>query len=262
METLATARRRPHLVLAAAVLALAYSAITGVTQPQPAAAAAKFAQPISNVVREAGKTYSIVWTDGPPGTQSLRLMKGQATALQQVAQIAAVDGASGTYAWTVPADLPTDNTYAIALGTQFTITGHESGALSSVGERLPAPAPVPATPTPTRARPPHTPNRYCRPSRPGPLEVADRILAYAAGGEGAVAWSWGPLPSTSNLVRDWSGRADRGASPARCCLTEAVWTAGQRKLGNAPSPARHCTFTSQRDGPNGDCPAGIPTARP
>ncbi|WP_372499802.1 hypothetical protein [Streptomyces spororaveus] len=230
-------------------------------------------------------------------------MKGQATVLQQVAQLAAVDGASGTYAWTVPADLPTDNTYAIALGTQFTITGHESGALSSVGERLPAPAPVPATPTPTRARPPtssapptptspptrpdrhpcgsarrctacapsypsctapppHTPNRYCRPSRPGPLEVADRILAYAAGGEGAVAWSWGPLPSTSNLVRDWSGRADRGASPARCCLTDTVWTAGQRKLGNAPSPARHCTFTCQRDGPNGDCPAGIPTARP
>ncbi|GAA3283510.1 GPI anchored serine-threonine rich family protein [Streptomyces lavendulae] len=156
METLATARRRPHLVLAAAVLALAYSAITGVTQPQPAAAAAKFTQPISNVVWEAGKTYSIVWTDGTPGTQSLRLMKGQATALQQVAQIATVDGASGTYEWTVPADLPTDNTYAIALGTppdvgytgQFTITGHETGALPSVGERppAPAPAPVPATP--------------------------------------------------------------------------------------------------------------------
>ncbi|QTI43833.1 hypothetical protein JYK04_01596 [Streptomyces nojiriensis] len=142
-------------MLAAAVLALAYSAVTGVTQPQPAAAAAKFAQPISNAVWEAGMTYSIMWTDGTPGSRSLRLMKGQATALQQVARIATVDGASGTYEWTVPADLPTDDTYAIALGTppdigysgQFTITRDGNGAPSPVGERPPAPMPAPV---PTR----------------------------------------------------------------------------------------------------------------
>ncbi|MFF4098554.1 GPI anchored serine-threonine rich family protein [Streptomyces sp. NPDC001903] len=142
-------------MFAAFVLALAYSAITGVSQPQPAAAAAAFAQPFSHVVWEAGKTYSIVWTAGTPGSQPLKLMKGQATALQQVAQIATVDGASGTYEWTVPADLPTDNTYAIALGTppdigysgQFTITDDSNLATSPNGGRAPV-----STPTPVSAR--------------------------------------------------------------------------------------------------------------
>lgn len=117
METLTTARRRPHLVLAAAVLALVYSAITGVTQPQPAAAAAKFSQPITNSVWRAGEPQDIVWSDATPGSQPLRLMRGSATALQQVMEIAVVDGASSHYKWVVPADLPTDNTYAIALGS-------------------------------------------------------------------------------------------------------------------------------------------------
>ncbi|WP_328834982.1 GPI anchored serine-threonine rich family protein [Streptomyces europaeiscabiei] len=155
METLTTARRRPHLVLAAAVLALVYSAITGVTQPQPAAAAAKFSQPITNSVWRAGEPQDIVWSDATPGSQPLRLMRGSATALQQVMEIAVVDGASSHYKWVVPADLPTDNTYAIALGSppdagytgQFTIT---QSVPSPIGERHPAPAP---TPGPARPQP-------------------------------------------------------------------------------------------------------------
>ncbi len=50
MKVLTTTRRRSHLMLAAAVLALGYSAVTGAAQPQPAAAAAKFSQPITNSV--------------------------------------------------------------------------------------------------------------------------------------------------------------------------------------------------------------------
>ncbi|MFD5067986.1 GPI anchored serine-threonine rich family protein [Streptomyces sp. NPDC058369] len=130
MKASTTALRRPHLVLAAAVLALVYSAVTGVAQPQPAAAAAKFAQPIAGSVWQAGTRQTILWSDGTPGSQPLRLMKGSATALQQVMEIAVVDGTSNQYNWVVPSDLPTDDTYAIALGNspdigytgQFTIT--------------------------------------------------------------------------------------------------------------------------------------------
>jgi hypothetical protein len=150
METLTPARRRPHLVLAAAVLALAYSVVTGVTQSQPAAAAAAgFSQPITNSVWRAGESHAIVWSDATPGSQPLRLMRGSATSLQQVREIAVVDGASNQYNWAVPADLPTDNTYAIALGNppDVSYTG-----LFTITQGAPAPiggAPVPA-PGPTR----------------------------------------------------------------------------------------------------------------
>ncbi|MFD9729281.1 GPI anchored serine-threonine rich family protein [Streptomyces sp. NPDC059072] len=109
---------------------MAYTAVTGPVQAaQPAAAAAKFSQPIANVVWQAGKPYSIIWTDGTPGQQPLKLMKGSASALQQVVEIAKVDGAAGKYDWAIPADLSPDSTYVIALGNppdigytgQFTI---------------------------------------------------------------------------------------------------------------------------------------------
>ncbi|WP_035839149.1 GPI anchored serine-threonine rich family protein [Kitasatospora azatica] len=154
MQTLTTTARRPRLP-AAAVLALAYVTATGLAQPQPAAAAAKFSQPITNVVWETGTPHSIIWTDATPGRHPLKLMRGQATALQQVAQIAVVDGAAGHYEWAVPADLPSDNTYAIALGNspdigftgQFTIRNtHAAHAPIPTSALAPAPAPAPARP--------------------------------------------------------------------------------------------------------------------
>ncbi|MEV5795942.1 GPI anchored serine-threonine rich family protein [Streptomyces sp. NPDC052192] len=149
MKALTITRRRPHLMLAAAVLALVYSAVTGVPQPQPAAAAAKFSQPIAHSVWQAGVLQSIVWSDGTPGSQPVRLMRGSATSLQQVMEIAVVDGSSNQYNWVVPADLPSDDTYAIALGNppdvsytgQFTIT---QGVPSPIGEQPGAPVPAPS----------------------------------------------------------------------------------------------------------------------
>ncbi len=139
-------------MLAAAVLALVYSAVAGVAQPQPAAAAAKFSQPIAGSVWQAGVPQTIIWSDGAPGSQPLRLMRGSATSLQLVMEIAVVDGTSNQYNWVVPADLPADGTYAIALGNspdigytgQFTIT---QGVPSPFVERPRASAPAPG---PTR----------------------------------------------------------------------------------------------------------------
>ncbi|MFJ7208932.1 GPI anchored serine-threonine rich family protein [Streptomyces sp. NPDC098789] len=156
MESLAPTRRRPRLALAAVLLALAYSAVTSVTQPQPAAAASTFSQPVTGVVWQAGRAHSIVWTGGAPGRQPLTLMRGSSTARQQVLQIAVVEGSSGTYDWTPPADLPTDDTYAIALGRppevgytgRFTIThqGEDAPAPPAKPHRAPAPAPAPRKP--------------------------------------------------------------------------------------------------------------------
>ncbi|OAL11233.1 hypothetical protein A4V12_31865 [Streptomyces noursei] len=137
-------------MLAAAVLALVYSVVTGVTQPQPAAAAPRFSQPVTGAVWRAGEPHLILWSDATPGSQPLRLMRGSATSLQQVMEIAVVDGASDHYNWVIPADLPTDNTYAIALGNppdvgytgQFTITGDAQGVPSPIGEQQQAPAPA------------------------------------------------------------------------------------------------------------------------
>ncbi|MCB5168437.1 GPI anchored serine-threonine rich family protein [Streptomyces bambusae] len=103
-------------LLAAPLLALGYTGATGLVGPQSAAAAARFSQPVADVVWDAGTSQAIIWSGAAPGPQPLRLMRGDATALQHVLEIATVDGAAGFHAWQVPADLPADSTYAIALG--------------------------------------------------------------------------------------------------------------------------------------------------
>jgi hypothetical protein len=63
-----------------AVLALSCTAVTGLVHPQPAAAAAKFAQPITGVTWRAGETQTIIWSDASPGPQPLTLLKGSPAA--------------------------------------------------------------------------------------------------------------------------------------------------------------------------------------
>ncbi|MFJ5779879.1 GPI anchored serine-threonine rich family protein [Streptomyces sp. NPDC093094] len=97
--------------------------------------------PITNAQWEAGKTYAIIWSDAAPGAQPLNLMKERATALQQVLQIAIVEGTDGLCEWGVPADLPTGSDYAIALGTPPD-TGY-TGLFTIAGSASPDPEPVP-----------------------------------------------------------------------------------------------------------------------
>lgn len=141
-----TQRIGPRLLtlLTPAVLAAA-SLLLGPAAP-PSWAAARFAQPLTHAVWRAGTDQAILWSDASPGMQPLRLMRGSSTALQEVMTLAMVDGAANRYSWAIPAGLPADSTYAIALGTnpdigysgQFTIT---SAATAPPPPGPPAPSP-------------------------------------------------------------------------------------------------------------------------
>ncbi|KAL1920146.1 uncharacterized protein VTP21DRAFT_1292 [Calcarisporiella thermophila] len=101
------------------------------------AAAPFVTQPITGTVWQAGSQVQIVWTNGTPGPLPIKLMQGDPRALQQVAVITdSADGASGSYAWNIPANLPEGSQYSIALGNPpdinysnvFTIKAAGAGA--------------------------------------------------------------------------------------------------------------------------------------
>ncbi|WP_371549969.1 TetR family transcriptional regulator [Streptomyces sp. NBC_00554] len=115
-----------------AVVSSAVVAVASVVGPgaEPAWAAAIFAQPTAGTVWQAGTTQSIIWSNAVVGEQPLWLMEGDPAHLRKVGQIATVDGASGSYDWAIPANLPPASDYSLALGNapdtaysgEFTIT--------------------------------------------------------------------------------------------------------------------------------------------
>lgn len=132
-----TSTRRSRRSILASVLLIVASSVTTVATDTPAWAAAKFSQPITNVNWQAGTEHLVAWIDGAPGRQPLKLMRGSATALEQVLEIARVDGAAGHYVWAVPADLPPGNDYAIALGNAPDIGYSGQFTISSAGGTAP-----------------------------------------------------------------------------------------------------------------------------
>ncbi|KAL1916353.1 uncharacterized protein VTP21DRAFT_5970 [Calcarisporiella thermophila] len=128
-------------------------------------------------------------TNGAPGPTTIKLMGGDPRALQQVAIIAEnVDGASGSYTWTVPPNLPEGNSYAVVLGnppevaysTQFTIKGAGAG-----GPAPPAsPSGPAAPPSSAPAAPPSSapgPSTSASPVQPAPSTPAGTSTGAASG---------------------------------------------------------------------------------
>ncbi|QKX54029.1 uncharacterized protein TRUGW13939_01111 [Talaromyces rugulosus] len=93
-----------------------------------------FIQPISGASFTAGKTSTLQWSPSTSGTVSLRLQWGALTTATEGIAIASSIDNSGTFSWSVPADIPEEADYFIRIASdadtsevnysaRFTISG-------------------------------------------------------------------------------------------------------------------------------------------